>query len=213
MNYGETLAYWYLRLNGFFPLSNFVLHRAEESVEYSADADLLAIRFPHTYEVIGGRETDWDIERFQGWGFELQRDTIGLIAEVKTVRDTTKLREGVQRAFAEDRLLYAIHRLGMWGREQAEAITQHLLDEPLYRDPEGHSVVGKLLVSDQPPGQDQIPPCFVLLLREADEFIKRRMDDYIDPKTAGRMHFPSDLVQYIIWRRSRGLLQGHIRGG
>lgn len=27
MNYGETLAYWYLRLNGFFLLNNFVVHR------------------------------------------------------------------------------------------------------------------------------------------------------------------------------------------
>ncbi len=31
MNYGETLAYWYLRLNGFFPLRNFVLHPVHES--------------------------------------------------------------------------------------------------------------------------------------------------------------------------------------
>jgi hypothetical protein len=28
MNYGETLTYWYLRLNGFFLLRNFVLHPA-----------------------------------------------------------------------------------------------------------------------------------------------------------------------------------------
>jgi hypothetical protein len=31
MNYGETLAYWYLRLNGFFLLQNFVLHPIAES--------------------------------------------------------------------------------------------------------------------------------------------------------------------------------------
>ncbi len=35
MNYAETLAYWYLRLNGFFPLKNFVLHssRLEERLD------------------------------------------------------------------------------------------------------------------------------------------------------------------------------------
>jgi hypothetical protein len=27
MNSSEELAYWYLRLNGFFPLTNFVIHR------------------------------------------------------------------------------------------------------------------------------------------------------------------------------------------
>lgn len=26
-NYGEAWAYWYLRLNGFFPLDNFVVHK------------------------------------------------------------------------------------------------------------------------------------------------------------------------------------------
>jgi hypothetical protein len=26
MNSSEELAYWYLRLNGFFPLTNFVVH-------------------------------------------------------------------------------------------------------------------------------------------------------------------------------------------
>ena len=45
MNYGETLAYWYLRLNGFFLLRNFVLHPLHESEandRYTADSDLLA---------------------------------------------------------------------------------------------------------------------------------------------------------------------------
>lgn len=39
-NYGEERAYWYLRLNGFFPLSNFVVHK-DEMVQYRADVDLL----------------------------------------------------------------------------------------------------------------------------------------------------------------------------
>ena len=46
MNFGETLAYWYLRLNGFIPMRNFVLHRAGIQAPQSADTDLLAIRFP-----------------------------------------------------------------------------------------------------------------------------------------------------------------------
>ena len=29
MNFAEELVYWYLRLNGFFPITNFVLHRDE----------------------------------------------------------------------------------------------------------------------------------------------------------------------------------------
>ena len=55
MNYGETLAYWYLRLNGFIPMRNFVLHPSVNATDKnSADSDLLAVRFLHVYEEIGG---------------------------------------------------------------------------------------------------------------------------------------------------------------
>ena len=30
MNFAEQLVYWYLRLNGFFPITNFVLHHGAE---------------------------------------------------------------------------------------------------------------------------------------------------------------------------------------
>jgi hypothetical protein len=68
VNYGEALTYWYLRLIGFFPMTNFVLHRLRESHGQNADADLLAIRLPHVYEKIGGEHDDWDNARFGGWG-------------------------------------------------------------------------------------------------------------------------------------------------
>jgi len=66
MNYGETLAYWYLRLNGFFPLKNFVMHMPEERTQHS-DCDLLAVRFPLVSEDVGGGPDDWDAQRFAHW--------------------------------------------------------------------------------------------------------------------------------------------------
>lgn len=47
-NYGEELAYWYLRLNGFFPITDFVFH----TIPYYADADILAVRPPNVREEI-----------------------------------------------------------------------------------------------------------------------------------------------------------------
>ena len=38
-NYGEELAYWYLRLNGFFLIENFVIHNQEH--ENGSDVDML----------------------------------------------------------------------------------------------------------------------------------------------------------------------------
>lgn len=55
-NFGEELVYWYLRLNGFFIINNFVLHH--DTASRTSDADLLAVRFPYVYEDIGGREED-----------------------------------------------------------------------------------------------------------------------------------------------------------
>ena len=31
MNFAEQLVYWYLRLNGYFPITNFVLHQVQNT--------------------------------------------------------------------------------------------------------------------------------------------------------------------------------------
>lgn len=38
MNSSEELAYWYHRLNGFFPLTNFVVHRHQVAQHRSDNA-------------------------------------------------------------------------------------------------------------------------------------------------------------------------------
>ena len=81
MNFAEEIAYWYLRLNGFLPLTNFVLH-GQPGHRRTSDADLIAVRFPHVSEEIGGQPDDWD-ERFERWGVDLGK-TIGLVVEVKS---------------------------------------------------------------------------------------------------------------------------------
>lgn len=51
--------YWYFRLNGFFPLNNFVIHRTEKT-NYTSDTDKFAIRPPFVLEEVGGQSDDWD---------------------------------------------------------------------------------------------------------------------------------------------------------
>lgn len=48
----EQLALWYLRLNGYLTVPNFVLHPDTPGSERT-DADLLAVRFPYSREVAG----------------------------------------------------------------------------------------------------------------------------------------------------------------
>jgi hypothetical protein len=47
----ERLAYWYLRLNGFLLLENFVVH-PDRGTEQRTDADLLGVRFKHRRELM-----------------------------------------------------------------------------------------------------------------------------------------------------------------
>jgi hypothetical protein len=203
-NYGETIAYWYLRLNGFFPLSRFVLHRHDLAVEHSADCDFLAIRHPNVYEVIGGQRMDWDLDRFTNWGIDLEQDAVGLFVEVKTGLRGADLEEGIERAFSADRITYAIQRTGFWPSDSASVIEKHLQSTPIFREDEHPMVFGKLLVSANEPRADHVPPHLYLPLIEADQFIINRMQLYKKHKFADRHFFPSDLIQYIIWKQTTG---------
>jgi hypothetical protein len=76
----DSVAEWFLRLNGFFTILNFVVHpvHAKEGTRQRTDADVLGVRFPHRQEVVGG-EPLTDDAAFHN----LQRPMLA-IAEVKT---------------------------------------------------------------------------------------------------------------------------------
>ena len=46
----ERLAYWYLRLNGFLTIQNFIVH-PDTGREQRTDADILGVRFPYRAEL------------------------------------------------------------------------------------------------------------------------------------------------------------------
>lgn len=204
MNFGETLTYWYLRLNGFFPITDFVLHRGDKVLPRSADCDLLAVRFPFVFEEVGGQENDWDLETFRRQGLDLNQGITALIVEVKTGADSKESRENIQLSFNEDRLLYGIQRFGYWQRQEAREIARKLLGVPFYVLPEGNITVAKLLVAIDMPERD-IPPCLQIELDDVDYFVGERMNKYIKYKYADRLRFPSDLMQYIIWNEKRNI--------
>lgn len=47
----ENLAYWYLRLNGFLTITNFVVH-PDRGRDQRTDVDVLGIRFPYREELV-----------------------------------------------------------------------------------------------------------------------------------------------------------------
>lgn len=190
MNFAERLAYWYLRLNGFLPLMNFVLHR---ELHNTSDADLIAVRFPHVVEAIGGQPDDWDWQ-FGDWGFRLADDTIGLIVEVKP----GNLRPDRELERRHWRVAGAVKRLGMFPEQEAEAVAAALEEQPMVR--RGSFAIAKLLVGTV----GTRGPWLYLSLEDATRFIEHRMEKYVDPKSRDRMFFGDDLIQFLAWRaRSR----------
>ncbi len=78
----DAVAEWFLRLNGFFTVQNFIVHplTPEEGSQQRTDADVLGIRFPRRQEIVGG-ELLTDHPAFR----DAERRTF-VIAEVKAGR-------------------------------------------------------------------------------------------------------------------------------
>jgi hypothetical protein len=121
MNYAEALGHWYLRLNGFFLLQNFVLHDYNEE-RCTADADLLGVRMPFISEPVGGQPVDWDIDAFGAWVWR----TVSLWACVKGGHHAA----GPGNAFEEPRVRQAVDRLGFFTDEDRNAALAALLRGP-----------------------------------------------------------------------------------
>jgi len=194
MNYAETMTYWYLRLNGFFPLTRFVLHDYREDRRFSADCDLLGIRPPYVHEDIGGQTDDWDRALFQVVGLE-EADTAAVIVEAKGGRDVGD----AAAAFTAERLKYAVKRIGLFPPVRVDEIVKRLLGDASYRSDKilivkvlaAHALDGNPILAN---GRCEVP------LSHIDKFIRGRLRAYRDRKIASRVFFPSDLLQYLIWR-------------
>jgi hypothetical protein len=190
LNYGEELVYWYLRLNGFFLLENFVLHRNNQyTSERTSDSDILAVRFPHVSEEIGGDSDDWDVKLLDHFDSE---SIIGLICEVKTGQNFN-----VNKHFEASRVEKAIRRFGFVSDYQKILNSLSLNSVASINEFQ----VGKILFSKK---KSIVPDKFIdIKLVDVNRFIKKRIAKYLESKFADRMFFPSNLMQYIIWEEKR----------
>jgi len=185
-NYAEEIAYWYLRLNGFFPLTDFVIHATEEGA-YTSDCDLLAIRMPYVREDIGGLDRDWD-QTLLGF-FDCNRP-VGVICEVKAGAIRGEL-------FRDEYVEYCLKRFGF-----TPDADQTLLMDAAARLRQGTNIevgdceVFKLLISNKRPRQGDI--AHYMPLQGAREFLLRRMRLY-EEKRRDWVFFNSPIIQEIIW--------------
>jgi hypothetical protein len=193
-NYAEELAYWYLRLNGFFLIENFVIHRTENRVEHRGDTDLLAIRLPGVMETIGNMPVDFDDAIL--FRFFARKKLVGLIVEVKSAT-TEPIRPNI--CFKPEKMIYALNRLGFeltekekecLGRSREWIRSESIIGDKPFQ-------IGKLLIHNNE--QDmEINYAAPIRLADIGGFIKDRFVQYKKEKWGSRTFFPSSLIQYII---------------
>jgi hypothetical protein len=211
VNFGESLAYWYFRLNGFLPLANFVLHRPDALHRQSSDSDILAVRFPHVHEDVGGQPGDWDNELFAEWGLDHFNRTVCVIAEIKTGLYTEA---SVNRAFAPRRVIYALRRIGVVTLPECEEVSHRLSREGVVHHREFS--FAKILVSSsarRTGNFENTSPCLQIELGHTVDFIRTRMNRYRNEKEAARMFFPGDLIQFFAWEAGVSMAHGPLENG
>jgi hypothetical protein len=183
VNHAEEAAFWYLRLNGFFAITNFVIHASREVV-HTSDCDVLAVRLPYVYEEIGGQDDDWD--PFLRHHLNLARP-IGVVCEVKSGRyDTAQL-------FRENNLRYTLARLGFVPRERVRDVAARMLDQPVIELEDG-TQLAKLLIARH----ERAGPFLTLGLTEVERFLQARVEKYPKQKYGDRMFFGPVLFQTVI---------------
>jgi disulfide oxidoreductase YuzD len=183
INYGEELAYWYLRLNGFFPLTDFVIHMDHE-IERTSDCDVLAVRPAHVYEEIGGQPDDWDDI------FPANPNapcTIGVICQVKTGQDVVQA-----ELFPHEHVIYAIKRLGLCA--DATVVGGNFTGRDCI-DVQPAAQLMKLLIAQKKYNNHNFKCLTVCSVRE---FIRKRLIKYKERKYGDRLFFPSVLLQNFV---------------
>jgi hypothetical protein len=170
MNYGEKLAYWYFRLNGFFPISNFVIHRSLSTV-YPSDCDILAIRPPNVYEEIGGHPEDWDEILTSKLRLDFSR-TLGIICEVKTGGFKSN------ELFDEQNINYAVDRLGFahHSSEASVRMKYELQKQACYSPDNASYQIAKILIAHGEARANEIH--LFISLKHLRDFIKQRLSNY-----------------------------------
>jgi len=187
-NYGEELAYWYLRLNGFFLLENFVIHRTEE-IKHSSDIDLMAVRLPFVYEEIGGKPDDWDENLLNNLD---PSKVIGILCEAKTGEYNEK------ELFKSHYIKYALNRFGFI--PDLSRYVDMVLNRAIYNIPDSNFQVAKLLVVNQGQIPEQREEFICVSIPEIREFLHQRIEKYIHNKWQDRLFFKTSYLEDLIDR-------------
>jgi hypothetical protein len=138
----EQLAYWYLRLNGFLTIPNFIVH-PDRGRNQETDVDVLAVRFPYRAE-LGRMQDDEPFTRVRSQSFLALAEVKANVCALNgpwTDRDRQNMQKvlravGAFRAAENELVAAALYERGVYqsqlyhvsliclGRQQNPEVTQ-----------------------------------------------------------------------------------------
>jgi hypothetical protein len=170
----ERLAYWYLRLNGFLTIENFIVHD-EGGGHQRTDVDLIAFRFPNRKEAFRGvgEDATWmkDDQRFGN-------KKLPFAALVEVTTGECKL-NGPWTDPAKGNIPRAIRALGPFSAaSEVDKASQDIHATGRYTSDEielGLVSIGRALNADL---GDKVPSVLQILWREVTDFIFDRFEGF-----------------------------------
>jgi len=192
-NYAEEFAYWYLRLNGFFPMTDFVLHIQ------GGDTDTLALRAPFTEELVKGNPLEEDPflkNIIEECGLGLHQLFVGVIAEVKSGKNPVS-KIDISKKFSEKNLEYNLRRLGMIEKPDISTIAKKLVNRKWILYAKQNALFLKILFTRSWQFKPKVDDTFSFIsLEKARQFIEERMS--LDFKIQDWDKFQSNKIQETI---------------
>jgi hypothetical protein len=192
MNYAEEFAYWYLRLNGFFTITNFVLHNKH------GDTDILGIRPPNAAEFVNGKrlkEDDVLLALFGKSGCNIYRDYACIIAEVKGGKNPVSQKE-IREKFDLETIKYALKRIGLFKLSEVDKAAE-ALNKAKYLTLENAFSTHKILFAHEDVFRSKEDGTFSFVsIEQMVKFIESRMG--MDFKIQDWALFNSNLIQQMI---------------
>lgn len=208
INYCQELAaYWFLRLNGFLVVENFVIHRAENYAKSVGEVDLLAVRERWVFEPVGGSKGDWHPIFLDGkLGVTVHDDgswskRIALIVEAKG-GGTSKAK--LLDSLSSMHVCAGLQRIGVLEKDAARAAARQIAGSH-GKDVGKDLVAAKLVVFNEQKVNAKeeklirAGPWLAISTFEVNDFLWKRVSRYRAEKRAGWHLFPRDLFQFLIW--------------
>ena len=200
----EALGYWYLRLNGFLTIQDFVVH-PERGYGQETDVDIIGVRFPYRAENLDDPMEDDKRISYEG-------KPLIVIAEVKNGRCSLN---GPWTNPERRNMLRVLRSIGALTQTEADIAARSLYSSGVYSTELYHISLLCLGGYSNPEITEKYPLVPQILWDEVLRFIFSRFKKYERPKTS---HPQWDVAGQFLWntfmqnRRSEQQFLVHTHG-